>query len=225
MYNYHSSFTPIYPQDIRHQKRVNGIEVIGEGTVTATPDQAQIIVGVWTEDESVSTAQQQNAAITASIINALVQLGIPKENIQSNNYQVNPQYRFEDNQQILIGYRVQHELQVTINEIEQVGMVIDTAIQHGANIVSSISFRVKQPQILYLQALKIALKNGYEKAKTIANTIKRTIDEAPYQVVEISQMPFPQQEKAVFFTQAAQTPIEPGRIQITATVKMKFNLL
>lgn len=225
MYNSNSPFTPFYPQDIRHKKRVNGIEVNGEGTVIATPNQAQIIVGVWTEAESVSSAQQQNTAITTSIINAIVQLGIPMENIQSVNYQVNPQYRFEGNQQILIGYRVQHELKVIINEIEKVGEVIDTAVQHGANIVSSISFMVKQPELYYIEALKRALKSGVQKAKTIANTFRSEIDETPYQVIELTQIPFPQQEKTVLFTQAAQTPIEPGRLQITATVKMKFHLI
>lgn len=215
----------MYPQDIRLQNRQNGLEVIGEGTISATPNQAQIIIGVRTEDESVTTAQQQNAALTTSIINALLQIGIPKENIQSNNYQVNPQYRFEENQQILTGYRVQHELKITMNEIELVGEVIDTAVQHGANVVSSISFMVKQPELYYLEALKKALKNGVQKGKTIASTFNREIDEAPYQVVELTHMPFPQQEKAVFFAQSASTPIQPGQLQITATVKMRFRFL
>lgn len=222
MHNQYSPFTPIYPKDKRKQNRENLIKVNGEGTISAPPDHIEVIMGVVTENKNVTEAQQQNADKADAIINSLIQLGIPKINIQSTDYQISPIYKFEENQQILVGYRVQHLLKVLVDDIGKIGAVIDQAVQQGANIISSISFMVKNPELYYNQALQIAIKNGLQKAKTISSTLGIILSSTPVQVVEQSRIPYPPQVKAVQYAQAAATPIEPGRLQITANVSMKY---
>lgn len=224
MHNHYSPFTPVYPKDNRKQIRENRIEVNGEGTISAAPDQVEVIIGIVTENEHVSEAQQQNAAKADAIINSLIQLGIPKINIQSSDYQINPVYNFKENQQILVGYRVQHLFKILVDDITRIGAVIDQAVQQGANSIPSITFMVKHPELYYNQALQIAIGNGIQKAKTISSTLGIVLSSSPVQVIELSRMPHPLQVKAVQYAQAAAaTPIEPGRLQITANVNMKFH--
>ena len=52
------------------------LTVQGEGEINVRPDQAKITLGVVTENIDVQTAQQENAAISNSVIQALKQLGI-----------------------------------------------------------------------------------------------------------------------------------------------------
>lgn len=222
MHTHYTPFTPIYLKDKRKQSSGNLIEVNGEGTISAAPDQVEVILGVVTESDNVSQAQQQNAGKAHAIISSLIQIGVPKTNIQSTDYQISPIYKYEANQQILVGYRVQHLLKVLVDDIGNIGLVIDKAVQEGANLISSISFIVKNPQLYYNQALQIAIQNGLQKAKTISATLGIVLASNPFQVVELSRMPYPLQVKAVQYSQTTATPIEPGLLQITANVNMKF---
>ena len=60
------------------------LTVQGEGEINVRPDQSKITLGVVTENIDVQTAQQENATISNSVIQALQQLGI-EEKVDKNN--------------------------------------------------------------------------------------------------------------------------------------------
>src|SRR5690606_20881763 len=99
--------------------------------------------------------QKENTNATTNIVEALLQLGIPKENIQTTQYSIDIQYDFEDGKQIFRGYKVTHLLQVTVENIEQTGLIVDTAVNNGANTVSNIQFTLQNPDIAYNHALSL----------------------------------------------------------------------
>ncbi|NOU98769.1 SIMPL domain-containing protein [Paenibacillus planticolens] len=198
------------------------IEVTGEGTVSATPTKAIIVLGVITEKVSLAEAQKENANAITNIVNALVELSIPKEHIQTTHYSIDIQYNNEDGKQVFRGYQVTHLLQLTIDQINQTGLVVDTAVMNGANNVSNIRFTLAHPEIAYKNALSLAIKDSLLKAMNIAQTLGVTLHPAPCLVQETSRSQEPIPFSAISYSTSAATPIQPGELKIVASIKAEF---
>ncbi|OIJ15544.1 hypothetical protein BKP35_00690 [Anaerobacillus arseniciselenatis] len=206
-----------------YHAKVNCLKVSGEGTISVSPNQAKIKVGVMTEHESLQQAQQENTKIISDVINALINLGVPNENIQTVTYRIEPLYDYENGRQIFRGYRVTHQLQIKIEDVDLVGQIVDLAVSQGANTISNIQFTVSQPEFHYNEALRIALNDAYMKAYTLTTQLNVNLNPIPIKLDEYSQIssppvPFTQ----TFMAQAEATPIQPGEIKISATVIAQY---
>lgn len=199
------------------------ITVNGNGKIDAQPDYVQIQIEVRTEGKEVSLAQQENARIMNRVIGSLVALNIPREAIQTAAYTISPNYDYIEGRQVFRGYEVQNAITVKIIDISQAGMVIDTAIQNGANQVSAIQFKIKDSDAYYQMALNLALINAMAKAKSMAETMHVPLQPIPIEIIEESQNITPVPYKSVqFSSQEMMTPIEQGSVPITASVRVKF---
>lgn len=204
--------------------RENVIRVTGEGKVSIQPNRAEVTLGVTTEDKELQKAQQDNANIINNVKSGLNALGIPDESIRTINYSVYPQYDFLEGKKIFRGYRVEHLLQITIDNIDQVGLVVDTAVRNGANIVSGITFTISDIHQYELHALSLAVVHAYQKAEAIARTIRAQLINTPIFIVENSRQqrgPIPLQA-TTFLKSEATTPIQPGLMEITVEVTAEF---
>ncbi|MER1998515.1 MAG: SIMPL domain-containing protein [Lysinibacillus sp.] len=216
---------PLYPPQIQFQQftvpRI--MSVTGYGEVVVQPDYVQIQIEVRTEGKDVSTAQQENAVIMNRVIGSLLALNIPKEAIQTTDYTIAPVYDYIEGRQVSRGYEVQNAITVKITNISQAGIVIDTAIQNGANFVSAIQFKIEDSDGYYQQALSLALMNAIAKAKSMAETMQVPLQLIPIEILEESREITPVPYKSTqLSTQQFITPIEQGRIPIHAYVRVKF---
>ncbi|KGX90542.1 hypothetical protein N781_07040 [Pontibacillus halophilus JSM 076056 = DSM 19796] len=201
--------------------------VSGSGIVQAEPDLANIQLGVVTQDQELTTAQQQNGQRMNDVMAALTKLGIDAEDIQTVDYTIYPQYDYIDGKQEFSGYQVTHTISVTIKQLDQTGLVIDTGVANGANRVSNIQFTLQDPELYYEQALTAALKDAIQKANLISSELQLQLDPVPTKIVERTQStPAPYQ--TLTKAEAAAPPstsIEPGQLQITANVDTTFQYL
>ncbi|XEC96255.1 SIMPL domain-containing protein [Paenibacillus tarimensis] len=199
------------------------VEVVGEGIVTASPDRAAAVLGAVTEGPVLQTVQAENAAIVMSIINSMLNDGIPRENIQTYDFRIEIQYDYVDGKQIFRGYKVTHLLQITSDRVGQIGMLVDFAVSHGANTVAGVRFTMANPQYFQNQALAIAIQNARNKAATIANTLGVVLSVAPIQVEELRRpaetVPF----QAAALSESAATPIQPGQLTVYGAVRMVYS--
>lgn len=214
---------PIYNMvsPIQH-KCLPTIEVLGEGTVAAAPDRALVVLGAVTEGSVLQSVQSENAETVTNIINSLLQINIPREHIQTNDFRIEIQYDYVDGKQIFKGYQVTHLLQITIDKVDQTGIVVDTAVSHGANTVSSIRFSILQRERYENQALALAIRNAQQKALTIANTLGVSIFAVPSKVQEQARSTGPIPFKASFLAESAVTPIESGELTVYAAVQVTY---
>ncbi|MBP1949721.1 SIMPL domain-containing protein [Virgibacillus litoralis] len=195
--------------------------VTGISNLSVEPNVVEVQLEVVTEGMSLSQVQQENADTMNQVIQALLQLGIARENIQTTAYTINPKYDYVDGTQVFRGYEVTNAITVKIKDIDQAGNVIDVAVQNGINRVSNIQFTVENKDVYYKQALSSALKDAYAKAQTLANTMQIGIAPYPIKIIEkISEAPITYKAYA---TMEAATPIEPGQIVISATVEAQFH--
>lgn len=210
-----------YVQQYTHQQR-RVMTVTGIGNLSVAPDTVQIQLEVHTESQQLSQAQQKNAAAMNQVIESLVQLGIGRENIQTVSYNVFPQYDYVEGKQVFRGYEVTNAISIKTTNIQQVGNVIDVAVQNGVNNVSNIQFTVGDEQLFYQQALSSALKNALAKAQTIADTMQLQFDPTPIKIAEEHRAESVAPRMFAAKEMSGSTPIEQGEIVINATVEVQF---
>ncbi|AFC31717.1 hypothetical protein PM3016_4985 [Paenibacillus mucilaginosus 3016] len=198
------------------------VEVTGEASVSAEPDRAVIVLGAVTENASLSEAQAANTEAVNRIIAALTALPLPREAIATADYRIEMQYVYEDGKQRFTGYRVTHLLQITLDEPSRAGTVVDTAVASGANTVTSVSFRLARPQPYYHAALSAAVQEAQRKAGTVARTLGVRLSPQPQLVEELSLVPEPIPYQTAMLADSKVTPLQPGTLQVTASVKVVY---
>ena len=199
------------------------LQVTGQGTVSAIPDEAVLLLAVQTQSTSATQASSDNAATMTNVINALVSLGISKSAIETVSYSLTPIYENKQDQTTppkILGYVARNAIQVTITDFGLVGKALDTAIGAGINEVQGIVFTLSDASYAAIekQALQLAIQDADAKAKGIASNLGVTL------VGPISVTPGYTFQPAFerLTTASAQTPIQPGSLQVTANVQIVY---
>ncbi|MFJ5767512.1 SIMPL domain-containing protein [Lysinibacillus sp. NPDC093210] len=196
--------------------------VTGNGKVVANASYVQLQIEVTTQGENVQQAQQENASIMNRVIQSIMALTIPKENIQTATYTIAPIYDYVDGKQVFKGYEVANAITVKIPDTNLVGAVIDTAVENGANRISSIQFKIDNADVYYQQALSLALHNAQMKANTIAQTMQLSVHPQPIEIVEENESGPVLYKSMAMADSSMVTPIEQGHITINAAVRVTF---
>lgn len=204
------------------------ISVNGQGEVTVEPDIATIDLGVQTEHADSAIAQRMNQGIMNQIMNILKLEGIAETDIQTVRYAIYPinEWNPELQRSEPKGFRVDNIVRVTIRDLENVGNVIDGAVDKGANSINSIQFSLSDPEKAYLQALELAVENAQSKAQAIAGAANVTLGE-PSRITEGYSVIAPRTEvfmdAAMGMKAEAPTSISGGELTIRANVSVDYN--
>lgn len=213
-------YYPNVHQTTQTKSRV--ITVIGNGSLSVEPDIVQIQLEVRTESKQLSQAQKENATTMNQVIGSLLELGIVRKNIQTISYTIFPQYDYIEGKQVFRGYEVTNAIKVKVTSIQEVGNIIDVAVQNGATGVSNIQFTVENQQLEYQKALSLALRDSLAKAQTIAQTMHLQLDQHPIKIIEeVREQPVAYRTLSAMESTAT-TPIEGGQITITAAVRVQY---
>src|ERR1035437_2652297 len=121
------------------QTAVPSVQANGSATLTAKPDQAQLDVGVVTYGATAQDASQQNASLSNTVQAALGKVLGSAGTLQTVSYYVTPRYSNTPNQtSVIVGYTASNTVRVTTTDLSQIGLLIDTANQAGANSVGGL---------------------------------------------------------------------------------------
>lgn len=223
MYSNPFSYRQLSEQNSPLGESSKKIKVFGEGFLLAPPEQATITLGVITENPNLKDAQFENSNNMRQIIDSLIAHNIPNEKIKTVVYRIEPQYNYENGKQIFRGFLVNHQIQVTMDNIQDIGVIIDDAVSKGGNFVSNIQFTVKQPNAYYNHALTLAINNGHQKALTIAKELGVKLNPIPTLIIENTQPNYPTPLVMSFSAKSEATPIQQGEINILANVEMEYS--
>lgn len=210
--------------------QLNTINVGGTGTISMTPDKAIVHLGVQTQSTDAVTAQQENAKKMEKIIKALKDLGISEDDMETSGYNMYPTRNYEKPEPAITGYTVSNQLKVTVKDIDDVGDVIDAAVDAGVNEVQGVSFTLsdKTRQDAREQALENAVKAARADADTLASSLDVTIV-GPLEVTTSGgsiATPYPKSygvtDEMAYAEEAARTPIQPGDVSVTAYVQVIY---
>lgn len=212
------------PNTALRAANTNEIRVIGEGTVDIQPDQADVILGIITENKELVSAQQDNSKVSSQVMNALLALQIPREKIRTSDYSIFPQYDFVDGVQTFRNYKVEHRLTVTLNNMDQIGTVVDKAVESGANSILAINFSANNKTLQEQQALTLAVHDATQKAGAIAQSLRVQLKQPPVLIIEGGHsITIPEPLYTTLpMVKGVSTTIEPGLLQVKATISAVF---
>jgi uncharacterized protein YggE len=198
-----------------------GIVVSGTGQVSARPDKASVSAGVQTRGRTAQEAQTENNQSMQAVINAIKALGIADKDIQTNGVSLYPMY---DQGQTITGYNATNDVTVTVNQIDQVGTVLDTAVRAGANQATNVRFGFKDETTLRNKALASAAADARSKADALAGALGLSITGIDSVAEGGVNVPIITQPRALGVAAAAPSaaPIEPGELNVTAQVTIVF---
>ena len=152
------------------------IRVSGSGEVAVVPDIAYINIGVHSEAEDVSSALEANNTQATELTEALKAEGIEAKDIQTTNFNVYPQTRYDNmGQPVGTSYVVDNTVYVTVRDLANLGKMLDTAISAGANNIYGISFDIADKETVLAQARELAIKDAEAKAQSVAEVAGVTL--------------------------------------------------
>lgn len=155
------------------------VTATGSATVSRTPDQAVVTLGVATTGKTSTEAQEKLNAVMDRVVKAVKGLSLPEIKVQTQWLSLSPVYERIDfrEQQVqpreprIIGYNASNTVRVTIGDISKVGTIIDAAIDAGANQVQGLSFGLKDDSSARQEAMTAAAKDARAKAEAIASAL------------------------------------------------------
>lgn len=169
---------------------VKTIRTEGRAKIWIAPDRARLFLGVETQEETIEEARQKNAETINRIMSQLQSLEIKDLLVQSPAYNVT---LVKEDEHVakkamrlpkILGYRINQRFTVLIKNADMAslstnaGLVLDTALQNGVNIIEqNILFFKEDISKEKEEALKLALKDAISRAQIIADTAGMTIKE------------------------------------------------
>ena len=159
------------------QDKLTRITVTGDSNTKIAPDTALITFSVVTQNKQALDAQQENAKKSEAVKKAVESITANAETeIKTNNYNLNPEYDYYTRKMPkILGYEVKNTVTVSINNLNQVGAVIDQATKAGANSVEGIQFVLGETSPAQGDALSLATKQAMAKAESIAKSLNGKI--------------------------------------------------
>lgn len=149
------------------------ISVSGTGSVTGEPDKARVQLTVQKSNPSMDRARADAVAVVEKFLALTRQLRIDPKRVRTTSAVVNPEYRWDQptSRQVLTGYMVQRQLEVEVTDLDQLGALIEGAVQAGVNNVSPPVLDSTRRRELNRQALTAAAKDAEANARAIAETL------------------------------------------------------
>jgi uncharacterized protein YggE len=206
------------------------VRVVGQATVSAKPDRAELTLGVTTDKKTATAATQENERKMEKVLAALKkEIGADGE-IKTSQISITP--RFPDSNRAprataILGYTVSNTLLVRVNDIKAVGRILDRALEAGANTVDSVSFTLKDPEAAQSEALRAATAKARARALAMAEGLFLRVGQVLSVSEGVGDTDTPLHEFAKFKVEsspAANVPVEPGAVDVTATVTVTFAL-
>ncbi|MGI6207235.1 MAG: SIMPL domain-containing protein [Anaerolineae bacterium] len=201
------------------------ITVVGQATVSASPDVARANIGVEIAAAQVSDAVSQVSTAMDAVLAALQEAGVAEEDIQTSEYTIffDPGFAGTD-VPAEPTYRVRNMVLVTIRQPERVGEVIQAAITAGANQIFGITFALADTSEVEAQAREMAVADAQRRAEELAALAGVTLGE----VINVSEVVIggiPFQGVNVAAEAGAGGPgIVPGQLDFTTNVQVTYAL-
>jgi len=205
------------------------IRVAAEASVATAPDQAQVSIGVVTEAENAQDAAAENARELAAVLAKLRDALGDDADIKTVGYSLNPKYQRskQGGEARIVGYMATNTVEVTTNELDQVGNIVGVAAATGANRIQQLRFTLTDETPLQAEALRQAAVRAKKKVEAIASALDLetgrilAVEEGTHSVTPILVR---SRQVAMAEAGATPTPVEPGTIEVRATVTLTVEI-
>jgi uncharacterized protein YggE len=210
--------------------QTRSLSVSGTGTVNLAPDIAYVNIGVHTENADIAQAVSSNNALAQAVVTALHTSGVDAKDIQTSNFSVYTTQNYDKltgQSTGITSFAVDNTVYITVRDLSKLGSLLDTAIKAGANNINSVSFDLSDKTAGMQQARAKAMADAGSLAAELAKS-------AGLSLGGIQNLSY--SESSPIYSvygmggggnvgvpaASAPAPINPGQIQLTATVSVTY---
>lgn len=215
-------------QDAGNARPPASITVNGTGEASATPDMATLQIGVQSRGETAAEAVAENNKAAQEVVDKLKESGVAAERLQTSNFSVSPVYSNQRNQNDegphIIGYEARNQVIAEIHELDNLGAMLDTAVESGANQIDGLSFGLRDPSEANDKARAGAVEDAKHKAETLAEAAGVRLGDV-LSITENGGGPIPMQARQfAVAAEASSVPIERGQTTVRANVQIRWEI-
>lgn len=148
----------------------NIVSVSGKGEVSFNPDIAYVSIGVSGIFQDVSKGQKE---VNDTVYRFLAKVNglVPADNITTERLNINQNYEYISGKRQFVGYNIDQQLKVKLQDVKLIGKIIDLAVESGLNNIGQIDFSSSKLDEYNQKALKLSLLDAKKKAELIAGTM------------------------------------------------------
>lgn len=206
------------------------ITVGATGQVEAEPDKAVVRLAVEARSDDPATARTKVGENVSAVKAALAEIGIDKSAIRTEDFRISEDHRRlprkpdVDRKTI---YRASHRLTVEVDDVDQTGEVIDTAVDSGSAEIHDVRFTLADNTRSELRngALENAMTNARAQADTIASSADLQIRGVHSVTTEDVRFPHHRVGLEAYAggDGAGGTELSSGPVSVTASVTVTYN--
>lgn len=198
----------------------------GEATLQRPPDRALVTASVETRAKNPRDAQRQNADAMGAVQKRLSDARIPKDSIRTLGYDIQQEFDFVQGKRVARDFVARNAVEVRIDDVARVGEILDAVVQAGATSVSGVRFDLKDRAAVEREAVRLAVADARARAEAAAAGAGQTIDRV-IRIEDSREGPIQYQRATLAMAtmeKSADTPIDPGLIEIHARVTFTASL-
>lgn len=158
------------------------ISVLGTGEVTSKPDVAQFSFSVRGEGVDAAMAQEKSGTVINALNAYLKEQGIEDKDIKTENYNLNPKYKYEQKpclmgsycppaNPVIDGFEVSQTITVKVRKIDSAGTLLSGVGSKGATDISGLTFTVDSDEKLKADARELAIADAKVQADKLATAL------------------------------------------------------
>ncbi|CAA0079039.1 26 kDa periplasmic immunogenic protein [Zhongshania aliphaticivorans] len=199
------------------------VVVSAHGEAEALPDIARLQLQISETRNTAVDAKSRVDERTARVLTAMREQGVPDTDIRASQIRIYPDYEWQDGKRLLRGQRVERSIDLTLNELNRYGAVLDALVQAGITELGNVSFDVSNRDELMAQALQAAMADANAKAATLAAGFGRRLA-GVYHIDEGASAPIRQERMVMMDAKMSAAPMLLGKETVSANLNVVFLL-
>ncbi len=209
------------------------VSVSGSGEISAEPDLAHVTLGVESRKPTLAEARAEVAASVERVLRLTRDLRIDPKYVNATRLQVQPEYNWneKDRKRVLLGYLVSRQVQVELRDLEQLGPLLERAVDLGVNQVSDPTLDSSRRKELEREAMTRAVEDARLNAEALARAAGMKLGSVRTMNGSASGPPVPMYRARMVMSDAAAAPPAPeesyqaGELKFGASVGMEYDLV
>jgi len=214
------------------EERPRTVSVSGSGEVLAEPDVAYLTLGVEARRPALADARAEVSMAIDRLLKLTRDLNIDPKRVNATRLQVQPEYNWnpKDRKRVPIGYLVSRQVQVELRDLDQLGALLERAVDAGANQVSGPVLDSVRRKELERQAMGKAVEDARMNAEALAKAAGVRLGGVRTLNGSSSGPPLPMYRAGPAMMDAAAAPppeatYAPGEMKFSAAVNAEYDLV
>ena len=212
------------------EDRPRTVSVTGSGEVAAEPDRAYVTLGIEARKPTMAEARAAVAVTVDRVLALTRDLKIDSRLVNATRVQVQPEYSWseKDRKRVFLGYLITRQVQVELRDLEQLGPLLERAVDAGVNQVNDPVLDSSRRKPLEREAMARAVEDARLNAETLARAAGAKLGPVRTLGGSSSAPPVPVYRRTAVMADAAapapEAAYQPGEMKFSAVVNVEYDL-